>query len=84
MPLDPPFGLGHLPSLEAKAVLPTLDGAPDQPGVLEDPDVLADGRLREPEASRRLPNRRRPLGQTLDDRPPCRVRQGEEAAIELR
>jgi hypothetical protein len=84
MTLDPLLRLRHPPSLEAKPVLPALDGALDQPGVLEDADVFADGGLGEPESPRRFAHRRRTLCQPFDDRPPCGVREGQEAAIELR
>ena len=65
-------------------MLSPLDLAPDQTGVFEEADVLADRRLREAESPGCLPDGCRSLGKPFDDRPPGGMREGEKAAIELR
>jgi hypothetical protein len=40
---------------------------PDEPGLLEDPQVLRDRRLAQPERSAELGHRRRPVGEPRED-----------------
>src|SRR5215212_2540999 len=71
--------LGAEPARPALRVTPLCD----QTGVLEHPQVLRDGGLRQPERCGEFADRRLAVGKTGEDRPPSRIAEGGEGPIKV-
>ena len=70
--------------LERQPVRPALDHAPDDAGLLQHLQVLGDRGLRHAEAAGGLADRRRTLGEALDDAAADRVRERLERIVNHR
>src|ERR1700750_3048888 len=80
--LDPVGDVLHGARREPARASLRIASALDQPGLLQNLEVLRDGRLTELERPHQLRDRRLARGETLEDRAPCRIAQRVEGVVQ--